>query len=380
MKAELYVNSGVAVIRGNNIGGSRGLVGDFVYVPDAIANQLPTAEIRPQDLLFPHRGAIGQVALAPETNGERMILSTSMMRLRCNTEMALPEFVFYWFRSDAGRHEILQFASTVGTPGIGQPLTSLRSMKLPLPPLAEQRAIAEALGALDGKIESNQRVRQTARALAQALVAKATAVDPWEVALSEVVMSMARGIAPRYADEDPKAPLVLNQKCVRDGWVDVRRARRTEARIVDHSKVAEYGDVLVNSTGTGTLGRVGRWYGPTVFVDGHLTVVKPDAKLYAPTSLALVMIACQSQIEALAQGSTGQTELSRERLGSLRIAVPSRSAANAIETELAELEAASVRSQAQDGILTELRDVLLPEVMSGRLRVVDVESFIEAAT
>jgi type I restriction enzyme S subunit len=64
---------------------------------------------------------------------------------------------------------LLKNASTVGTPGIGQPLASLRSIKVPLPPLAEQKAIAAVLGALDDKIELNRRMNATLEAMARAL-------------------------------------------------------------------------------------------------------------------------------------------------------------------------------------------------------------------
>jgi len=48
------------------------------------------------------------------------------MKLTCNTELVEPIFLFYFFRSRQGRHELLKNASTVGTPGIGQPLAEVR--------------------------------------------------------------------------------------------------------------------------------------------------------------------------------------------------------------------------------------------------------------
>jgi type I restriction enzyme, S subunit len=76
---------------------------------------------------------------------------------------------FYFFRSAFGRHALLQHASTVGTPGIGQPLSSLRSIRVPIPSLPEQRAIAHILGTLDDKIELNRRMNETLEAMARAL-------------------------------------------------------------------------------------------------------------------------------------------------------------------------------------------------------------------
>ena len=169
MKADAYVTKGVPVIRGNNITDTRALAGGFVFVSDETADQLHACNVYADDLVFPHRGAIGQVAIVPADGFERYMLSTSLMKLTCDKRRVDPQFVFYFFRSDLGRHALLQHASTVGTPGIGQPLTSLRSIMLQVPPLPEQRAIAHILGTLDDKIELNRRMSVTLEAMARAL-------------------------------------------------------------------------------------------------------------------------------------------------------------------------------------------------------------------
>jgi type I restriction enzyme, S subunit len=169
MKADAYVASGVPVIRGNNISDTRSFVGDFVFVSEQTADELRACNVRAGDLVFPHRGAIGQVAIVPEGGPERYMLSTSLMKLTCDSERVDPQYVFYFFRSALGRHSLLRHASTVGTPGIGQPLRSLRSISIPLPPLAEQRAIAHILGTLDDKIELSRRMSETLEAMARAL-------------------------------------------------------------------------------------------------------------------------------------------------------------------------------------------------------------------
>ena len=169
MKADAYVANGVPVIRGNNISGTRVFVDDFVFVSEETADELRSCNVFAGDLVFPHRGAIGQVGIVPDDGTRRYMLSTSLMKLSCNREIVDPLFIFYFFRSPPGRHALLQHASTVGTPGIGQPLTSLRSIRLTVPPLSEQRAIAHILGTLDDKIELNRRMNETLEAMARAL-------------------------------------------------------------------------------------------------------------------------------------------------------------------------------------------------------------------
>jgi type I restriction enzyme S subunit len=169
MKSDCYVPTGVEVIRGTNIGDTRKLIGEMVCISPQLADQLGNAIVHADDLVFPHRGSIGLVGIVPRNNTERYALSSSLMKLTCDRKQVDPIFLFYFFRSNEGRHELLKNASTVGTPGIGQPLSSLRSIRVPLPPLAEQKTIAGVLGVLDDKIELNRRMNATLEAMARAL-------------------------------------------------------------------------------------------------------------------------------------------------------------------------------------------------------------------
>jgi type I restriction enzyme S subunit len=58
-----YVDYGVPVIRGQNMGG-RWISGEFVYVTPDKANSLSANLARPGDIIFTQRGTLGQVALA----------------------------------------------------------------------------------------------------------------------------------------------------------------------------------------------------------------------------------------------------------------------------------------------------------------------------
>lgn len=167
MKSNCYVESGVPVIRGTNITGGPAFKGDFVFISEAMADSLGSCNVYEGDLVFPHRGAIGEVGIVPE--GRRYVISSSLMKLTCDRRQAEPRFLYYFFRSHVGRHELLKNASQVGTPGIGQPLTSLKSINLTLPSIPVQQRIAHILGTLDYKIELNRRMNETLAAMAQAL-------------------------------------------------------------------------------------------------------------------------------------------------------------------------------------------------------------------
>lgn len=167
MKSEVYVESGVPVIRGTNLTGSKNFSGNWVFITAQLAQQLESCCVSKGDLVFPHRGSIGEVGLV-DNKFPQYMMSSSLMKLRCNLNLAESEFIYYFFKSQQGRYELLKNASQVGTPGIGQPLTSLKNIEIKLPSLMEQKRIAKILSDLDDKIHLNNQVNQTLESIAQA--------------------------------------------------------------------------------------------------------------------------------------------------------------------------------------------------------------------
>lgn len=137
------------------------------------------------------------------------------------------------------------------------------------------------------------------------------------VKLVDVSNLITRGITPLYVENE--GMIVLNQKCIRDNrinWDLARYTNDTKRKVPEHKRLIKY-DILVNSTGTGTLGRVAQFKGEksNVTVDSHVTIVRPNN--INPEYLGYCLFHQQRNIEKLAMGSTGQTELSKNDLGEL---------------------------------------------------------------
>ena len=169
IKTDNFVHAGVPVIRGGNLTSGRFHGAGFVFLTEEKADELANANAFPGDLVFTHRGTLGQIGLVPAAPFKRYVVSQSQMKLRCDPKSADPTFIYYFFRSPAGQHALLMNTSQTGVPAISRPTTSLKSIRLPLPPLPEQRAIAHILGTLDDKIELNRRMNETLEAIARAL-------------------------------------------------------------------------------------------------------------------------------------------------------------------------------------------------------------------
>ena len=135
--------------------------------------------------------------------------------------------------------------------------------------------------------------------------------------LGEVCSFLNRGISPKYLEEGGMC--VLNQKCIRDHTINFELARRhdSSAKRVSAERLVQLGDVLINSTGTGTLGRVAQLreapIEPTT-VDSHVTIARPLRGRFFSDFFGYMLIFIEEAIKKAGEGCGGQTELARSVL------------------------------------------------------------------
>jgi type I restriction enzyme, S subunit len=169
LKTDNFISSGVPVIRGGNLN-ENGFENDkFVFVSDVKAQSLKRSLAFPNELVFTHRGTIGQVAIIPEDKYPYYLVSQSQVRLKVNDKYLCPKFLFYWFKSATGQYELLKNSAQVGVPSIASPTRSLKEIDIKIPSLPTQQSIASILSSLDDKIELNNAINKNLEALAQAL-------------------------------------------------------------------------------------------------------------------------------------------------------------------------------------------------------------------
>lgn len=141
--------------------------------------------------------------------------------------------------------------------------------------------------------------------------------------ISELSTYISRGSAPKYTEQNGTP--VINQKCIRDWRVNLDLCRLTDhvLRKIQPDRLLKPFDVLVNSTGVGTLGRVAQIFDvrSDITIDSHVTIVRPNPDKVNPLFFGYAVKNKQTSIEAMAAGSTGQTELSKSILGMLEIII-----------------------------------------------------------
>ena len=245
----------------------------------------------------------------------------------------------------------------------------------------EQNAIVDTLESIDRKLivneQLNDNLMQQAVTIFKSWFVEYSPFDgiepkEWEtVNLEKITALICRGIAPKYSDNSNQT--VINQKCIRDHMIDLSQARTHTPKVINE-KWLRFGDLLINSTGDGTLGRTAQvWFQPqNITVDSHVTIVRP-AKENLIFYIGLWGILHEREIECLHTGSTGQTELPKERVKALELHLPDNGTLDRFNTLIAPMAAAIVSKQNENNKLATLRDALLPKLMSGEIDVSAVQ-------
>ena len=135
---------------------------------------------------------------------------------------------------------------------------------------------------------------------------------------------LKRGISPKYVEG--AGYTIINQKCIRDNRIDFTFTKICDSqKTIPEEKILKKGDILINSTGKGTLGRTAQIKNDleeTLLVDTHITIVRA-AEDVDPFFLGQLIRRNEIVIEAMGKGSTQQLELSRTDLGELELSFPS---------------------------------------------------------
>jgi type I restriction enzyme S subunit len=397
-----YVLSGVPVIRGANMGNGRWVSGDFVFVSKEKAESLSANCAKPDDLVFTQRGTIGQVALVPKDGFDRYLISQSQMKLTLDPNKACALFLFYFFCTKEQQNYIQQNAIRTGVPHTN--LGILRNTPVRLPSLAEQKAIASFLNAIDDKIELNQRINHELEGMAKLLY------DYWFVqfdfpitAAQAAAIGKPKLAGKRYRESGGK--MVYNDTLKREipeGWTSTTLSRFANITMGQSPPGESY-----NREGTGMVFFQGAtdfgWRYPNVreFTTSPSRLAKQgDILLSVRAPVGTLNIADQDccigrGLAALnaksghdsflfevmhyfknifdRRNSSGTTfgSITKEDLHSLEFACPSIGSPllDDFEEKMKPLHKTILNNHQQNKELTQLRDWLLPMLMNGQISV-----------
>ena len=170
IKVDNFIDSGVPVLNGSNLQGFKLNEYSFNYVSQEKADSLGKANAHKGDVVITHRGTLGQIVYIPEDSKyEQYVISQSQFRVKLNQKLIRPDFFVYFFHTRLGQHRIMMNASQVGVPALARPTSTFKDVLVPVPKMEVQNKIMEILKSLDDKIEVNRRINDNLEQQAQAL-------------------------------------------------------------------------------------------------------------------------------------------------------------------------------------------------------------------
>lgn len=347
------------------------------------------------DTVFSYETRLGEAALIPE--GLRCCLGRRMGLLRPNRSLVDPRFLLYAYLGP-GFQETLRQRTIHGSTVNRLPIIEFPDFPIELPPLDEQRAIAGLLGPLDDKIESNRRLRQVAHDLVQVIFASLLERDgrPWE----SVHLTAELGDHLAVVESGKRPPGGV--KGFTDGVPSIGAESVTRAGEYDFSKVkfvprgffaamrrgvVSDRDVLLYKDG-GTPGN----FEPHVSMVGqgfpfgeaaiNEHVYRLRTKPPFSQDFLYAWLSAPTTMEEMRRRGTGVAipSLNSVNLRTMPFPQPDRDALQLAQQEAEPVMTALLQSATESKTLADLRDALLPELLSGRLRVPAAADLVEVAT
>lgn len=380
--------AGIPVIRGGNLSTDseiRLCDEGLVFLDPDKAAEFSRSVVRHGDLVFTCWGTINQVGLIDgSAEHDEYIISNKQMKLTPDPKTASPEFLYYLFSAPRMQREILDGAIGSSIPGFN--LARLRSLQLRLPPLDEQRAIADAIADADrlssrlrSSISKKQNVR---RGMMQELLTGRTRIAGFSGKWTNLRVAASSHLKARIGwqglttDEyrtSGEYRLVGGTDLVdgRVNWnttpyVDKWRFHQ------DRNIQLQVGDVLITKDGTiGKVALVDRLPGPATLNSG-VFVVRPKRNAYDSGFLAC-MLRSRMFDEFVASLSAGSTinHLYQKDLVTLTFSVPSDLVEQrAIATVLLDADAEIAALERRLESARAIKQGMLQELLSGRTRLV----------
>jgi type I restriction enzyme S subunit len=290
---------------------------------------------------------------------------------RLRSKSGLDQGYLRWLIASEGFTDHVQAVHTGTTvPHISaSQIASFRVPRLPSEP--EQQAVAEVLGALDDKIESNRRLRATADELIRVELSFAQDGDWPEVPVSSLARFVNGGAYTNGATGSGR--MVIRIAELRNGPGGSTVYNELD---VPDERLARPGDVLMSWSGS--LG-VFRWARPEAIINQH--IFKVICERYPAWFVYVKLGEAMPDFQRIAADkATTMGHIKRHHLDDAKLQVPSEEVLRELDEAFGPLWQRLVSAEVEALTIEALRDALLSELLSGRLRVKDAEMVAEAVT
>jgi type I restriction enzyme S subunit len=398
-KREDFVPTGVPFIMASDLVGGGIDTVNCSFITLEQAKSLRKGFAKRGDVLLSHKATLGRTALIGGIPGDFVMLTPQVTYYRPKDPAKLNNrYLKYYFDSEQFQQVLRSWAGAGSTRAyIG--ITDQLRLPVLLPPLAKQKTIATALGALDDKIELNRRMNATLEAMARALFQswfvdfdpvrdkldgrQPAALDPaidalfpehleetvvghtpkgWEVRSLDKIAHYLNGLAlQKYPPgEGPTLPVIKIAQLRKGDTVGADRCNTD----LPPAYIVQDGDVLFSWSGSL---EVELWCGGPGALNQHLfKVTSPEFPKWFYYLWTLYHLDEFRLIAA--DKATTMGHIQRGHLTAAKALIPPRPLLDAMTRAMSPLIDQLIANRIQSRTLATMRDTLLPKLLSGELR------------
>ena len=372
---------------------TKGAISDsnFLYVPELAQPYIDRDRVSPGDVFLSIVGTVGLVAQIPKSL-DGAFLTENAAKLTVTPDRLDASFLRYVLASEHGQQ--LMQAQTVGSTQPKLALHRIRDLLITLPPMQIQRAIAGVLGALDDKISANTRLERT---LDEYIMARWRQVKrPAEVPKRSLDSMIAESIGGDWGVDQATPTHTEAVQCMRGADISSvqesglgKMPNRFVKRASLERRSVRHGDIVVEMSGGTPTQSTGRAalvtdqllsrVGMPIVSSNFCRVLRLKDSTYAHYVYAMLRWDwINGEFFQFENGSTGIKNLAFREYSARKL-VPDF-APGEIATFNSEADAVLGSAHAlgdESERLAATRDALLPQLMSGKLRVRDAEKVLE---
>ncbi len=330
---------------------------------------------KPGDLLFAREAPVGPVVEIP--NGISIAPGQRTMLLRADPTKANSRFLRYYLISPATQARLHALAHGSTVPHLRLPV--VRNFKVSLPDLPVQVAISQVLGALDDKIAANTKISQTSNELASTLYRQALSKAEFsEDTFDDLALVSGGGTPntknPDYWDGNIPWATPSDITALMGPYLEETSRVISDAGLeACASNLYPKGSILMTSRAT--IGAFAIAQKPTAVNQGFIVVQPND-----PGLRYWLFHEMQSRVDEFVSLANGATflELSRGNFKKFKVRKATTAVMYEFNKRAIALHASAQSVLAENAMLAATRDALLPQLISGKLRVKDAEAVVES--
>lgn len=380
LKVECFVNDGFPIIDGANLKGFKVTDNITKFVTEEKARSLHRAIAKRGDVVVTISGTLGQISYIPdESKYEEYLVSQRQFRVTFDTDKVYVPYLVFYFHTYIGQQKILSFANQVGVPALSQPLKNFRAIELDLPDLQSQIRIARLIEKINEKVEANNAIndnlQQQVFAMYRQLFVE-TPSDNRKICRAEQYFDISIGKTPPR--KEPKwFTTIHSDNAV---WVSISDMGNCGLFIADSSEyltpaavdkfnVVTVPDNTVILSFKLTVGRI-------AISDGCLTTNEAIAHFKTENKAINEYLYCYLKsynFQTLGSTSSIATAVNSKIIKAMPFIVPTDEEIALFHDFAAPIFEKIKACQHENSRLTELRDTLLPKLMSGEIDVSEVE-------